>query len=91
MGALDELSIMKSLHSNLRSKAITKEQQAMQCIDGALREYVPHGETLYEQRRVELAKIATLAQIDHGCKEIHNSFAHQMDRWKEKYIQGKMD
>lgn len=40
-GALDEESIFKSLHANLKSKTATPEEVSMQCIDGALREFFP--------------------------------------------------
>jgi hypothetical protein len=43
VGALDEESIFKSLHSNLRSKSLTKQELAATCIDGAIREWFFHG------------------------------------------------
>jgi hypothetical protein len=51
MGALDEDSIFKSLHCVIKSSALTPEQQAMENIDGALREWFSHGREVYEMRR----------------------------------------
>jgi len=85
MGALDEDSIFKSLHSVLRSKAITKEQQAMQVIDGALREWFSYGREHYEMRRMQMNEIAERANIAHGCTMLHVSYDDQLLTYKEKY------
>lgn len=85
MGALDEDSIFKSLHAVLRSKAITREQQAMQNIDGGLREWFSHGREVYEERREQMKEIAKRADIIHGCTVIHESYDDRLQQWKEKY------
>lgn len=85
MGALDEDSIFKSLHSVLRSKAITRQQQAMQVIDGALREWFSYGREHYEMRRTQMIDIAERAGIAHGCMMLHVSYDDQLMTYKEKY------
>jgi hypothetical protein len=85
MGALDEDSIFKSLHAVLKSKAITREQQAMQNIDGALREWFAYGRNHYEYRRAQMKEIAERAGISHGCTVIHESYDDRLKVWKEKY------
>lgn len=85
MGALDEDSIFKSLHAVLKSKAITKEQQSMQNIDGGLREWFSHGRNVYEYRREQMKEIAKRADIAHGCPGIHVSYDSALEKWKEKY------
>jgi hypothetical protein len=85
MGALDEDSIFKSLHAVLKSKAITREQQSMQNIDGALREWFAHGRETYEKRREQMKEIAKRADILHGCTVIHESYDDRLRTWKEKY------
>lgn len=85
MGALDEDSIFKSLHTVLKSKAITREQQAMQNIDGGLREWFSHGRDVYEKRREQMKEVAKRADIAHGCTVIHESYDDRLLRWKEKY------
>jgi hypothetical protein len=85
MGALDEDSIFKSLHSVLKSKAITREQQAMQNIDGSLREWFAYGRDVYEKRREQMTEIARRADIIHGCTVVHESYDDRLQKWKEKY------
>ena len=85
MGALDEDSIFKSLHSVLKSKAMTREQQAMQNIDGALREWFPHGREVYEMRREQMKEVARRADITHGCSVIHETYEDRLSQWKDKY------
>jgi hypothetical protein len=85
MGALDEDSIFKSLHATLKSKAITREQQAMQNIDGGLREWFSHGRDVYESRREQMKEIAKRADIIHGCTVIHETYDDRLQKWKTKY------
>jgi hypothetical protein len=85
MGALDNDSIFKSLHAALRSKAITREQQAMQNIDGALREWFSHGRDVYETRREQMIEIAKRADIIHGCTVVHETYDDRLQQWKDKY------
>uniref|UniRef100_A0AB39A380 RNA-dependent RNA polymerase n=1 Tax=Perinereis aibuhitensis marna-like virus 3 TaxID=3237976 RepID=A0AB39A380_9VIRU len=85
MGALDEDSIFKSLHATLKSKALTKEQQSMQNIDGALREWFSHGREKYEERRSQMTEVAKRADIIHGCTVVHESYDDRLQKWKERY------
>jgi len=85
MGALDEDSIFKSLHATLHSKALTREQQSMQNIDGGLREWFSHGRDVYELRREQMKEIAKRADISHGCTVIHQSYDDRLQAWKDKY------
>jgi len=85
MGALDEDSIFKSLHAALKSKALTREQQAMENIDGGLREWFSHGREIYDKRQTQMKDIATRADIIHGCPGVHVTFDDRLCAWKEKY------
>jgi hypothetical protein len=85
MGALDEKSIFKSLHSVLKSKAVSNEEQCMSNIDGALREWFAHGRDVYETRRTQMQEVASLANIQHGCKELQTTYDDCVDRYCEKY------
>jgi len=90
MGALDENSIFKSLHCVLASKAITREHQAMQIIDGALREWFAYGRDHYEMRRAQMLEIAVESKISHGCEMIYKTYDEVLATYKEKYdIQGR--
>lgn len=85
MGALDEDSIFKSLHAVLKSKSITREQQAMQNIDGGLREWFSHGRDVYEKRREQMKLVAERADIIHGCTVIHESYDDRLQQWRSRY------
>jgi hypothetical protein len=86
MGALDENSIFKSLHSNLKSKANTREKLAADNIDGALREWFNHGRDVYELRRSQMNEVAVMSKIDHICTQLDKSFDYQVEHWKERYL-----
>jgi hypothetical protein len=85
MGALDEESIFKSLHSVLRSKAITVAEQSAQNIDGAVREYFAHGEVVYEQRRLQLAEVARQCRLEHMCRELADPYEYKLQQFCLKY------
>lgn len=86
MGALDEDSIFKSLHANLNSTAVTREQLAADNIDGALREWFNHGEEMYEKRRLQMQEVAKRAKIDHICTQLDKTYDEQVEHWKERYF-----
>lgn len=88
MGALDEDSIFKSLHSNLKSKANTREKLAADNIDGALREWFNHGRDIYELRREQMKQVAQKADISHMCKLLDCDFDSRVEKWRERYEQG---
>lgn len=83
-GALDEKSIFKSLHCTLKSKFLTAEEQAIENIDGALREWFAHGKETYELRRAQMAVIAE--RHDLVCREVSMSYEDRMTAWKDKYF-----
>jgi len=91
MGALDEESIFKSLHSNLKSKANTKEKLAADNIDGALREWFNHGEGIYEKRREQMREVAELAGISHMCTLLDQTYFDRVEHWKDRYIRGVVE
>jgi hypothetical protein len=84
-GALAEDSIFKSLHSVLKSKSVSNEEQCMSNIDGALREWFAHGRKVYEMRRLQMQKVAALAEITHGCAELQTTYDDCVDRYCDKY------
>jgi hypothetical protein len=69
MGILDEQSIFKSLHSNLKSKTETPETVASSCIGSALTEWFLYGREKYEDRRAQMKEVAErhgLTEMVHG-------------------------
>jgi len=85
MGALDESSILKSLMSGTVSSAITKNEQSMQNIDGALREWFYHGREIYEFRRLQMNEVATRAEIHHGCKVLDRDYDRMLKLFVQRY------
>jgi len=85
LGALSEDSIFKSLHSVLKSKAVTTTQQSMSNIDGALREWFAHGRDVYEERREQMRAVANDADIAYGCNMLMQSYDDCIDAFCEKY------
>jgi hypothetical protein len=86
VGALDEESIFKSLHANLKSKALTKQELAATCIDGACREWFFHGREKYEQRRAQMQEVARMCEIEHMCKMLDVPFECQVAGWRWRYL-----
>jgi hypothetical protein len=87
VGALDELSIFKSLHANLRSKGgDTPAEAASKNIDGALRDWFFHGREIYEKRRSEMCEVARRAEIDHMCHMLEVPFDEQVGVWFARYF-----
>lgn len=84
-GVLDETSIFKSLHTVLRSKAVSLEDQSAQNIDGALREWWQYGKDMYEMRRSQMREVAVQSGIAHLCNELETSYEQHMEDFKEKY------
>lgn len=84
-GILDETSIFKSLHTVLRSKSISVEDQSAQNIDGALREWWQYGRATYESRRSQMTEVAKTCKIDHLCSQLNVSYDNQLQLFKERY------
>lgn len=84
-GVLDEASIFKSLHTVLKSKAISPLDQSAMNIDGALREWWQYGPEMYEKRRQQMNRVAERAGITHMCTELDVSFESRLAMFREKY------
>ena len=83
-GALEEDSIFKSLHAVNKSKAITREEQSVANIDGAMREWFAHGRDVYEKRREQMREVASRAGL--VCPETTVPYEERMTAWKVKYL-----
>jgi hypothetical protein len=87
-GLLDESSIFKSLHTVLKSKAVSPLDQSAMNIDGALREWWQYGKEMYEMRREQMTRVAEKANITHMCTELSVSYEDRLALFKEKYELG---
>jgi Ca2+/Na+ antiporter len=85
-GVLDEASIFKSLHTVLRSKAVSLEDQSAMNIDGALREWWQYGREMYEMRRLQMIEVAQRTGVSHMCTELGVSYDMRMNLFREKYL-----
>jgi hypothetical protein len=83
---LNELSILKSLHSVLASSSVTPEELAGGNIDGALREWFFHGREVFDKRLKQMQEIVKKAGIAHHCSDIDVSYDQRLAEWKNKYL-----
>nr|ULG00102.1 MAG: hypothetical protein 1 [Salisharnavirus sp.] len=83
LGALDEDSIFKSLHSNLRSTGATKEEVAVACIECAMHEWFAHGRSVYDMRARQMQQICE--EVGLPCECIYFSYDKRVSNWKETY------
>lgn len=83
IGKLVEDSIFKSLHSNLASKAATKEQVAISCLETAAHEWFAHGREVYELRTSQLQEVCREANLP--VPAVFTSFDDRVEHWKQKY------
>lgn len=90
MGALDEKSIFKSLMSNLRSKDLTREELAIQNIDGAMREWFQYGEEMYNKRQEQMCQVAKVHNLC-GCTMLSKPYETALAEYCERYNLTPMD
>jgi len=86
IGRLDESSIFKSLHANLKSATATPREVAASVIETALHEWFAYGRTHYEKRRLEMTKVCE--QVDLPVSALNYTFDERVAFWKEKYPEG---
>lgn len=83
---LDENSIFKSLHTVVRSSALSLEEQSAQNIDNALREWYYHGREIYRVRLIQMRSVARDAGIAHLCTHLNKHFDYWTEEWLYKYM-----
>nr|APG76780.1 hypothetical protein 1 [Beihai picorna-like virus 25] len=86
LACLDEDSIFKSLHCNMLSKSVSRDEIARQCLDGALRELWFHGKECFDKRHEELKRVVA----EHGWQHLvapsfYKTFEEREAEWLEKY------
>lgn len=83
-GALDEESIFKSLHCTLKSEFLTDKEQAINNIDGALREWFAYGRDHFEMRRRQMQEVASRASL--VCRELDVDYDARLEKWRQDYL-----
>jgi hypothetical protein len=83
IGKLDEMSIFKSLHCNLKSKSASPIEVAASCVESAMHEWFAFGKNHYEMRREQMKVVCERAKIPLSILNV--SFDDRVEYWKEKY------
>lgn len=83
VGALDESSIAKSLHANLRNKNLSREELAVAVVSGAVFEYWAHGRAKSDERCSQLREI--VAELGLDVPALNVSYDDRVESWKERY------
>jgi hypothetical protein len=83
IGQLDEESIFKSLHSNLKSSSATPREVAASVIETALHEWFAFGREHYEMRRAQFRTICERQQLP--VEALKYTFDDRVAFWKDKY------
>jgi hypothetical protein len=83
VGALDENSIFKSLHSILESKVVSPITVSAMNIDGALREWFFHGPEVFNKRLSQMKIVAERANLP--VPGLNVTYEDRVADWKEKY------
>jgi hypothetical protein len=84
VGALDENSIFKSLHSIMKSKVVSPLTVSAMNLSGAMREFFFHGRRTYEFRQEQMKKIAKKANL--SVPDLDITYDERVAQWKEKYV-----
>jgi hypothetical protein len=83
LGAIDQMSIFKSLHMNLKSKTATPREVAISCLETAAHEFFAHGREIYDQRVSELRTIA--GKHDLVIPALNKTFDERVAEWLDLY------
>jgi len=86
VGALDKLSMIKSLKAVLRSSSISIEEQTAQNIDGYAHEAFFHGREFYDDAIPKLKQLAEEGNLVHMCRFLNLSFDDRIEAWNKKYV-----
>lgn len=84
IGRIDEQSLFKSLHMNLRSKTALPTEVAASCVESAMHEWFAFGRETYELRRQQMKEVCKRANIIVPILEV--DFDERVNFWKRKYI-----
>lgn len=83
IGCLDEDSIFKSLHVNLKSKTTLPQSVAVSCIETAMHEWFAHGREVYNQRAQQMQEICKKVNLPVPAVQV--TFDERVAFWLEKY------
>jgi len=83
LAMLDESSIFKSLHCNLKSSVQTQEEVAIACIEGALREWWFYGKDHFNMRHAQMKQVVdNLGWTNFMSGQFADTFEVREANWK---------
>jgi hypothetical protein len=86
LACLDEMSIFKSLMSNLASATESQNYVAVQCLEGAAREWWFHGREVFEERHRQLKRIGVRMGYEHMLsQDFQRDYDQREAIWMERY------
>lgn len=85
IGKLDENSIFKSLHANVKSSVATPREVAASVIETALHEWFAFGRDHYEMRRAQMKEVCDRQSLP--VRALDYTFDDRVAFWKEKYLE----
>jgi hypothetical protein len=83
VGALEEASIFKSLHSIMKSKVVSPLSVSAMNLSGAMREFFFHGRKTYEFRQEQMIRIAEKANL--AVPDLSITYDERVAQWHDKY------
>nr|ULG00112.1 MAG: hypothetical protein 1 [Salisharnavirus sp.] len=83
IGCLDENSIFKSLHSNLKSKKTLPESVAVSCIETAMHEWFAHGREHYDMRAKQMQEVCKKTNLPVPAAYV--TYDERVANWLDKY------
>jgi hypothetical protein len=89
VGCLDTMSIMKSMHANLKSSSASPREVATSVIECACHEYFGHGREVYEDAREKMQEVCRRVKLI--VPALDHDFDYLVDRWHSKYAGGDTD
>lgn len=81
VGILDDDSIFKSLHCQMKSRFVTPKEMAAQNIDGAMRSWFFHGRKTFVTRQKQLLAVAVDCEIEHMCHMLTRPYDEVVTAW----------
>eukprot|EP00918_Siedleckia_nematoides_P079918 GHVU01175099.1.p2 GENE.GHVU01175099.1~~GHVU01175099.1.p2 ORF type:complete len:263 (+),score=24.70 GHVU01175099.1:32-790(+) len=88
LAPIEEASIAKTLHCVKKSKYMTPEGHATECINNALREYFHHGREVYELRQTQLRQVATEVGIERYIT-VPMTFDERIEDYRCRYLKSE--
>lgn len=89
LGRLEEKSIFKSLHCNVRSSNVSSDDVSSSCIESALHEWFAFGKDHYNRRLDQMREVCKRTNL--LIPILNVSFEDRVERWKEKYLSSPSD